>query len=516
MFRIPVRRAVPAVALLSVLGLAGCSFAPTPAATPGLDDSNAVDFEGVQSATVQIEAQGTFVDPQYGGYEGAGRGSGLIISPDGLVLTNNHVVTGAGTIDVWRGGDTTETLHAKVLGSSECLDLAVVQLEEGEYPYFAWYDGDITTAMDVYAAGFPLGDPTFTMTRGIVSKAQTEKATQWAALDAVIEHDARIRPGNSGGPLVTPEGRVVGVNYAGNDVNDTNFAIHRDEVLDVIDELVAGEDVLSLGINGQGIFGEDGQGLGIWVSSVAAGSPADKAGVEPGDILTRLQGVSVGLDGTLLDYCDVLRTHGTDATLDIELFRLSDGLYHRGQVNGDPIQAVQVVPDAPQPTGEFVDITDDTQSVYLQVPDTWTQRDGAPITDELGNVWAHVTASPDIQAYLGTWGTPGATVRASSDAMANTTVSDLLAASAGLEADGCVTDGPQDYTDGYHTGQYVFWTNCGPEGASMLVLGATADSGNYLISVTVKRSPRPTSPRSTACSARSSPTSRTPTAPQGA
>jgi serine protease Do len=491
MFRSTLRRAVPAAALLGVLGLAGCGLAPNPGSTPtaGANPDGAVDFDHVQSATIQIEAQGTFIDPQYGGYEGAGRGSGFIITPDGIALTNNHVVTGAGTLDVWRGGDTTETLHAKVLGASECLDLAVVQLEdldEGDYPYFAWYEGDITTAMDVYAAGFPLGDPNFTMTRGIVSKARIDKATQWAALDAVIEHDARIRPGNSGGPLVSPDGRVVGVNYAGNDVNDTNFAIHRDEVLDVVDDLIAGEDVLSLGINGQGIFSDEGQGLGIWVSSVAAGSRADKAGVEPGDVLTRLQGVSVGTDGTLLDYCDVLRTHGTDATLDIELFRPFDGLYHRGQVNGDPIQAVQVLPDAPQPTGEFIDVTDDSQSIFVQVPDTWSQRDGAGFQDQQGNVWAQVTASPDIESYRGTWSTPGATVQASPGALANATIQDLLASYAGLADQGCVSDGPQDYEDGYHTGQYIFWSNCGDTGASFLVLAATADSGNYLVSVTVQ------------------------------
>jgi serine protease Do len=254
--RTPVRAVLALGALASVLSLTACFAPPTPGADA--DDSTAVDFDGVQSATIQLEARGTFVDPQYGGYEAAGRGSGFIITSDGIAVTNNHVVVGAGTIDVWRGGDTSETLHARVLGSSECLDLAVVQLEEGTYPRFAWHEGDITTAMDVYAAGFPLGDPTFTMTRGIVSKAQTAGETPWASLDTVIEHDARIRPGNSGGPLVDEDGRLVGVNYAVNNEFDTNLAIHRDEVLEVIDELIAGESVLSLGINAQALMGEEG------------------------------------------------------------------------------------------------------------------------------------------------------------------------------------------------------------------------------------------------------------------
>lgn len=77
---------------------------------------------------------------------------------------------------------------------------------------------------------------------------------------------ARIRSGNAGGPLIDSTGALVGVNYAGNDELDSNFAIHRDEVLEVISDLVDGEDVLSLGINGEALVGEDGAGLGIWVT----------------------------------------------------------------------------------------------------------------------------------------------------------------------------------------------------------------------------------------------------------
>ncbi len=483
--RTPARAALALGAFATVLSLSAC-FTPPTADGGAADDTTAVDFEGVQSATIQLEARGTFVDPQYGGYEAAGRGSGFIISSDGIAVTNNHVVVGAGTIDVWRGGDTSETLNARVLGSSECLDLAVVQLEQGTYPHFAWHKGDITTAMDVWSAGFPLGDPTFTMTRGIVSKAKTPGETQWASLDAVIEHDARIRPGNSGGPLVDENGRLVGVNYAGDDYYDRNLAIHRDEVLAVIDDLIAGEDVLSLGINGQGLITDEGEGLGIWVSSVAAGSAADKAGVEPGDLLTRLQGVSVGVNGTMTEYCDVLRTHGTEATLDIELYRPADGLYHRGQINGDKIEAVQVVPNTQEPTGEFVDVQDDTGSVFVQVPAAWSQIDGAPFVDGQGNNWVGVTASPDIASFSSSWNTPGVSVLASAGALANTSVDDLIAGASGVTADGCVSDGPVDYADGYHTGAYEYYTDCGPNGAGYLVLAAVADSGNYLIYVTVQ------------------------------
>ena len=111
--------------------------------------------------------------------------------------------------------------------------------------------------------------------------------------------------------------------------------------------------------------------------------------------------------------------------------------------------------------------------------------DGAPVPDGAGNQWASVTASPDIQSYRATWGTPGVTVTASPGAVANTTVDGLLSARR-AHGQGCVTEGREEYADGYHTGQYAFWTDCGSTGASYLVLAAASDGGNYLVSVTVQ------------------------------
>lgn len=488
------RRAIgrPVLALSAfTIALVSLSACTAPAATSPAS-SKAVTFEDVQSATIQIEAVGTFVSPEEGGYEAAGRGSGFLVSADGIAVTNNHVVVGAGTLDVWLGGNTDKTYNAKILGSSECLDLAVIQLPGDDFPFFDWREGEIKTATDVYAAGFPLGDPTFTMTRGIVSKASTPGETPWASLDSVIEHDARIRGGNSGGPLIDDKGRLVGVNYAGNNTYDTNLAIHRDEVTAVIDDLIAGKDILSLGINAQAITDENGQGLGVWVSSVQSGSPADKAGIEPGDLLTKMQGVTLAQDGTLADYCDVLRTHGQDATLDVDVYRPADGIYYRGQFNGDALEAVQVLSTpgdegegSEVATGEFVSITDDSGNIQVEVPAAWNQLDGAGYTNDDGT-WSSVIATPDMAGFSDGWGTPGVWVAASPDASSKVTPDVLLQRADEFLAANCTPEESAPFDDGVHTGTYQVYEQCGGVGAAYVFLAATANDGSYTITVAVQ------------------------------
>lgn len=495
-------RRTSAAALALVAGaafLSACSFSIGTTGDDAQPDSVGVDFKGLQSATIQLEALGTFVSPQEGGYEAAGRGSGFLISADGYALTNNHVVTGAGTLKVWRGGDQSDTLNARVVGSSECLDLAVVKLDGSDFPFIGYHEGAIDTADEVYAAGFPLGDPTFTMTKGIVSKSDTAGDTPWASLDHVIEHDAKIRGGNSGGPLVDPEGKLVGVNYAGNDKYDTNMAIHRDEVQTVVEDLKAGKNVLSLGINGEALTDDEGTGLGIWVNSVASGSAADKAGVEPGDLLTSMEGVTLGTDGTMSDYCSVLRTHGQDATLSVEVYRPATDAYLRGQFNGDAIEETTTVSSSVSTssdtgssvsqtsTGGFTTVEDNDGIVSVDVPAAWNQVDGNKFVDDRGNYFYGVEASSNLAQYQGGWGAVGASVMASDTAVGNSSPEDLLNwATASLPQSGCVSTGREDYSDALHTGRFEVWTGCGDTAATYILVAAQADSGRYLTLVAVQ------------------------------
>ncbi|MGX5680222.1 S1C family serine protease [Schumannella luteola] len=470
---------VTAAALVIPTTLTGCFFGP--------QGPQSVDFDGVQSATIQLQAEGSFVAPgtldptPFGS-----RGSGFFISSDGLAVTNNHVVTGAGTLKVWVGGSQDTTYGAQVLGASECLDLAVVRVDGDSFPFMSWREEPIEAALDVYAAGFPLGDPNFTLTRGIVSKADVAQDFNWASLDHVIEHDARIRGGNSGGPLVDEKGKVVGVNYAGNDTFDYSFAIHRDQVKGVLDKLIAGEPVLTIGVNAEALPPtEDGNSNGVWISSVQAGGPADLAGVEPGDIIASLGGVVVARQGTLEEYCEVIRTQGVDGVIDIEVYRPSENAMYSGQINGAPLEkegGSEPTP-TPPPVGSFVNVSDDSGRVGVTVPDTWAQVVGVPVEGN-GIQFANVTASPDIAAFNSSWSTPGVSVSATQDmSVSIDTYLDSYASSIG---DQCASGEPGEYDDGLYAGRYIYFAGCGGGDTDFLALVAVDADGTHQMLLTVQ------------------------------
>jgi serine protease Do len=458
--------------------------------------SLAVDsLQEVKSATVQIEGQGTFVDPEVGmQYNLAGSGSGFIVDESGIAVTNNHVVTGAALIRVYVGGES-QPRNARILGVSECADLAVIDIEGDGFPYLEWYDGAVNVGLDVYAAGYPLGDPEFTLTRGIVSKARADGKTDWASVAAVIEHDATINPGNSGGPLVTPDGKVVAVNYAGaNDVGQY-FAIAQPQALPVIEQLSQGEDVLSIGVNGTAI--NDGEGLsGIWVSSVKSGSPASRAGVKGGDIITRLEGLVLATDGTLGDYCDILRTRGPEDVLAIEVLRFDTEEVLEGELNGRALETTfsfaQELSDeattadteaaAAESYGDYEAINDDSGTLTMEVPVEWSDVDGSAWLLDGEEIGLSLTAATSVADFNNTWDTPGAFFGVSDQF--DLTTDELL--DSFDYSDDCIYDSRSEYSDSVYTGSYDLWTNCGETGSSLVVVGVQPEDASYLALVLVQ------------------------------
>ena len=293
----------------------------SPATTTAAGGSEALAKQ-VQPATIRIVARGSYADLGQDVTEGTWSGSGFFIDPSGLAVTNNHVVTGASTLDVYVNG-ATEPVNARVLGVSECADLAVIKVDGSEFTALKLQTAKPAVGTDVWSAGFPLGDTEFTWHHGNVSKADASGDTDWASVSHVIEHDALINPGSSGGPLVNAQGEVVGVNYAGNDKTRQAFAIGMDEAQGIIEQLKAGTDVASTGLAGQAYVSDDGSVSGVWVQSVKSGSPADEAGVQAGDLITSMENITVVSDGTLQDYCKILREHSPGDQLALQVIRPS-------------------------------------------------------------------------------------------------------------------------------------------------------------------------------------------------
>jgi S1-C subfamily serine protease len=304
----------------------------------GKSGSLVTKLDDVHKAVIQIEAEGTFLDPKLGlQVNAAGRGSGFIIDPSGIAVTNNHVVTGAAVVRVWVDGEE-EPRIAQVLGYSECNDLAVIKIEGKDFNYLNWYDEEVTTGLEIYLAGFPLGEPEFSLTKGIVSKAHTTGNTSWTAITGgVLAHDATSNPGNSGGPLVDAKGQVVGVNFAGRAETNQYFAISAATAKPIVEKLRNQDNFESIGVNGTVVSNDDNSISGVWVSSVASGSIADKAGLKPGDIIIQLEGLVVGTDGTMEDYCSVIRSHDAGTALSITVLRWETQEVLEGQLNGRPL-----------------------------------------------------------------------------------------------------------------------------------------------------------------------------------
>lgn len=455
--------------------------------------SAAASLEQARDGVVRIVGTGTFADPDGGMQVNVpGSGSGFIIDPSGLAVTNNHVVTGAAVLEVFLA-DEEQPRNARVVAVSECSDLAVIDIDGDDYSYLDWYEGEVVAGMAIFAAGFPLGSEEYTVLDGVVSKESAGGESTWASIDAVIEHSADTLPGNSGGPIVTDTGAVVAVNYAGNDAGQS-FAVGSAVARPIVETLSGDVDVNSIGINGEALYGGDASG--IWVYSVQSGSPADVAGVEAGDLLLSMESIVLATDGTMSDYCDILRSHTAADTLDIEVYRPATDQILEGQLNGRELEVVtsfeaefdDVVEDdvAGFEYTEYVTITDESALISVSVPVEWSDTDGRIWTSDLAtgvdeDIGPALSAAPDLELFRDAWGTPGVFIGASP----------LI--TAGVEetlnqfdfTGSCVYDARYDYDDGVYTGAYDLYTDCGPEGSVFFQVVAEPASQTWLASVQI-------------------------------
>lgn len=454
------------------------------------------NLQDVRSATIRIQAEGSFYDPDGNLYSTQSDGSGFIIDPSGIAITNNHVVGGAGILRVWLGGES-ESRNAQLLGISECADLAVIDIEGDGYPYLEWYEGDLNVGLPIYAAGFPLGDPEYTLLQGIISKEKAGGESDWASVDSVIEHTALTNPGSSGGPIVTEDGQAVAVHYAGDPEAEQHFAITRAEALPIIEQLRAGDDVDAIGINPRAVAFEDGLN-GVWVTSVRAGSAADKAGIKGGDLITKMAGMTFLTDETLdhytmADYCDILRTHGPESTIDVEVVRFDTEEVLEGQLNGRPLEATfsfakegeDDVTDTGESYSNYVKMQDDTGAIQIEVPAEWDDVDGRALTRAEDGIpfAASIVAAPDLDAYWD-YQVPGIEFSAQPAVPGKLTVNQVL--DIFDYRDECEYVGREPYSDSLYTGAYDHYTNCAETESALFVVASFPEDETFVNTIVIK------------------------------
>lgn len=476
--------------LVSACGLSGGTSTTSPDTTSSTTTSTSevVDpLETARRAVVRIEAEGSFVDPVEGQMSGAWGGSGFIIDESGLAVTNNHVVTGAALLRVYVESEE-RPVNAKLLGVSECADLAVIDIDGDGFSTIDWRTETVEAGLPIFALGFPLLDTEYTVLDGVVSKVRVDGETTWSSVDSVIEHSADTLPGNSGGPIVDDEGRVVAVHYAGNEPGQA-FAIGGDIASEVVQGLATSGDLETIGINGQAFVSEDGTVSGLWVASVSSGSPADQVGILPGDIITRMEGLTLGRDGTMSDYCDILRTHDSQDPLKVEVLRLNTGELLRGTLNQDELAVVEEEPiegEASAPESDDYDsfdtLADDSGSLSVSVPTEWSDRLSTSWERDEEPIGPGLSAARDRDGFVDDWTSPGIFIGAS-----RIILEEYGSPAAYLDALGrydgsCETVARKDYDDGFYSGVYDLYEGCGSTDAGLLQLVTTpADTQDHIV-----------------------------------
>jgi serine protease Do len=253
-----------------------------------------------------------------------GVGSGFILSPDGVILTNAHVVDDADEVDV-KLTDKRE-FTAKVLGVDKTTDIAVLKINARDLPYVKIGDSKQTKVGEwVVAIGQPFGFEN-TVTSGIVSaKSRSLPGDSYVPF---IQTDAAVNPGNSGGPLFNLRGEVIGVNSQifsrSGGFQGLAFAVPIDVAMQVKDQIVQTGHAShgKLGISVQEVNQALAQNFGLkspsgaLVAQVEKGSPGEKAGIEPGDIITKLDGKEISRSSDLPPMVSSLKA-GTNVTLEV-------------------------------------------------------------------------------------------------------------------------------------------------------------------------------------------------------
>jgi Do/DeqQ family serine protease len=259
-----------------------------------------------------------------------GQGSGVIISDNGYIVTNNHVIANADDLEVTLNDN--RTYKATVIGTDPTTDLALIQIKESGLPAIPFVNSDeVKVGEWVMAVGNPF-NLTSTVTAGIVSAKgrNINILREQYAVESFIQTDAAINPGNSGGALVNLDGGLIGINTAiaspTGAYSGYGFAVPANIVSKVV------EDLMEYGVVQRGVLGvmirtvdgnfskQEGLGLnaGVYVDSLMSNSAAEAAGIQKGDIIVEVDGITVGTSPELQE---VIARHRPGDVLNIKVNR---------------------------------------------------------------------------------------------------------------------------------------------------------------------------------------------------
>ena len=289
-----------------------------------------LDGDRLDVAGVVAKVEPAVVSIQVGsGRGGTGAGTGVILSSTGEILTNAHVVEGAATVRVTLAGES-QARTAEIVGTDPGADLALLTIPgaTGLPTAELGASSDVAVGDDVVAIGNALalrGGPT--VTRGIVSALDRSLDTEGGNISGLIQTDASISSGNSGGPLVNASGQVIGINTAvassgrGSAAENIVFAIAIDQATPVLDRLRGKTAAVSKGYLGVSTADPDDGSRGATVMSVAGGSAAASAGIEEGDLITHVDGKAV--DGAAA-LASAVRSNQPGDTVELTVIRDGD------------------------------------------------------------------------------------------------------------------------------------------------------------------------------------------------
>lgn len=264
-------------------------------------------------------------------------GSGFIISEDGYIMTNYHVVE-----DAYEGGYTVSVmLHdgtsytAKIVGFDSDNDIAVLKIDATGLSAVTLGNSDsIAVGETVYAIGNPLGELDYTMTSGIVSATDRVITTDESTSINMFQIDAAVNSGNSGGPLYNSAGQVIGVvtaKYSSTGVEGLGFAIPINDAVSVANDIITNGYVTGkpyMGVEIQTVSASAAQyynmAQGAYVYSITSGSPAETSGLKIGDIITDLDGTTIT---SADDLSTAVKTHKAGDTVSMTVWRSGETLY---------------------------------------------------------------------------------------------------------------------------------------------------------------------------------------------